>query len=241
MRLAHKLEKLANGSAWRSARRRFDGVASRPRPGAALDPAGILARFDRAELEQICRRYAVTDPGKNWSKYLELPRWLDINLRRARELSLDRGRRRRILDLGCGAGYFLAICRLLGHEILGLDIDDVPMFREMTDALGVDRVIWRIRPSVPLPELGAPFDLITAYLICFNGHKTEALWGVAEWNYFLDDLRLHLTSRGSVCLELNREFNGTHYMPELRQLFCDRGAEVRAYRVFFRQPPRARS
>lgn len=240
MRLVHKLGKLADGTALRSAQRRLNRLTSPRRTRAKLDSAGVLAQFDHAKLEQICRRYAVENPGKGWSKYLELPRWIGINLQRVRDLSLDRGRSRRILDLGCGAGYFLAICQQLGHEVLGLDVDDVPMFAEMTDALGVPRVVWRIRPYVPLPELGAKFDLITAYLICFNDHKTEKLWGLPEWNYFLDDLESHLTRQGSVCLELNRELDGTHYTAELRDLFCRRGAEVRAHRVLFNRAPRER-
>ena len=96
--------------------------------------------------------------------------------------------------LGCGAGYFAYIAQLLGHDVLGLDIDDVPMFAEITQLLGVRRVIWRIHPFVPLPELGEKFDLITAFLICFNNHKQSELWGVPEWEFFLNDLARDLMS-----------------------------------------------
>ena len=56
-----------------------------------------------------------------WPKYLEIcpPGWR-INLRRVRDLGLDLGGRKRVLDIGCGTGYFLYICRFLGHDALGI-------------------------------------------------------------------------------------------------------------------------
>ena len=49
--------------------------------------------------------------------------------------------RSRILDLGCGTGYFLYINKLLGHEVLGIDLDELPMFREMIELLQIPRAI----------------------------------------------------------------------------------------------------
>jgi len=47
---------------------------------------------------------------------------------------------KRFSDIGSGAGYFLYICQWLGihHR---LDIDDVPMYGEMFQALGLKRVL----------------------------------------------------------------------------------------------------
>src|SRR5207302_305054 len=84
-----------------------------------------------------------------------------------------------------------------------IELDGLPMFGDSTRMLGVRRVIWRVRPFVPLPDLGEKFDLVTAFMICFNNHKQPHLWGVPEWEFFLDDLSRHLTSRGRVWLELN--------------------------------------
>jgi hypothetical protein len=44
---------------------------------------------------------------------------------------------------------------------------------------------FRIEPYKNLPLLSRRFDVITAHQICFNGHKTENLWGVDEWDFFL--------------------------------------------------------
>ncbi len=241
MQLSHKLEKIANGSAYQSARRRLERLL--PGPGAArsLDAASVIRRIDHKKFEEIYRRY---DPGHSaqaWRKYLQLEQWIEVNLSRARELALDHGPRLRILDLGCGVGYFLAICRQLGHEVLGLDIDKIPMFGEMTKALGVPRIVARVERFVPLPDLGGKFDLITAFMICFNNHKTDVLWGVREWQFFLDDLATRLTPRGRVWLELNRERDGTLYTSELKELFERRGGEVRGRCVMFHPGRLARS
>jgi hypothetical protein len=70
-------------------------------------------------------------------------------------------------------------------------------------------------------------------MICFNNHKHADLWGVPEWNFFLDDLTKHLAPGGRVWLELNREYDGTCYTPELKQLFEQRGAQIDDHRAMF--------
>ena len=175
----------------------------------------------------------MTNPGDEWPKYLEIERWMEINLKRVRDLELDLGGRKRVLDIGCGTGYFLYINQYLGHDVLGLDLDEEPGFREMIELLGVKRKIWRIEAFQPLPDLGPKFDVIAAHMICFNGHKSDKLWKIAEWEFFLDDLTKHLTPGGQVCLELNREYDDSLYTPELKEYFEARGAEIHTQRVLF--------
>jgi SAM-dependent methyltransferase len=198
-----------------------------------LEIKRVIETIDPVGFEQIRQRYAVENPGEHWPKYLDLDRWIDMNIRRIREIELDLARRKRILDLGCGAGYFLYIAQLLGHSGLGLDVDYVPMFADITRLLGVRRVIQRIQAFEPLPDLGAKFNLVTAFMICFNNHKQADLWGVAEWEFFLDDLARHLAPRGRVWLELNREYDGTFYTPELREFFQRRGATIDEHKRIF--------
>jgi SAM-dependent methyltransferase len=227
----HKIKKLLNGQGLASASRHLRRFFHPPR--FPLTTEHIIQTIDRAAFERIHRQYAVEHPSEDWPKYLDLERWIDINIRRVREIELDLSRAKRILDLGCGAGYFAYIAQLLGHDALGLDIDDVPMFAEITQLLGVRRVIWRIQPFVPLPDLRQKFDLISAFLICFNNHKQANLWGVPEWEFFLTDLARHLAPRGRVWLELNREYDGTCYTPELREFFALRGAKIDEHKVIF--------
>jgi SAM-dependent methyltransferase len=239
MRFSHKLAKLATGRAFSSARshlRRFIFGWGIP---VKLEANAIIDTIDREKFEQIYERYAVDDPGEDWPKYLDLPRWIDINIRRIRDVELDLVSRKRILDLGCGAGYFAYIAQLLGHEVVGLDLDDLPMFGESTKMLGVRRVIWRVQPFVLLPDLGDKFDLVTAFMICFNNHKMPDLWGMPEWEFFLDDLARHLSPRGRVWLEFNMEWDDTFYTPQLRDYFESRGAKIDNQKVIFNAGLRA--
>ena len=231
MQFRHKIRKLVDGQSLASARKRTLRLLRANR--FPLDTKRVIETIDPAAFEQIRQRYAVANPGADWPKYLDLERWIEINIRRIRELELDLSRPKRILDLGCGAGYFLYIAQLLGHSGLGLDIDRLPMFREITRLLGVHRIVQRIEPFRPLPDLGRKFDLVTAFMVCFNDHKMPGLWKVPEWEFFLDDLAKHLTARGRVWLELNQEYDGTFYTPELRNFFQQRSAGINEHKIIF--------
>ena len=235
MRFFDKLQKVTDGRALESAMHRFRRIFLRRRTPVRLEVDDVVATIDPQKFEQIRSRYGMADPGQEPPKYLELPRWIEANLRRVRDLELDLGGRKRVLDLGSGTGYFLYISGLLGHTAVGIDLDETPMFNESIELLGVDRRVWRVEPFVPLPDLGEKFDVITAHMICFNGHKSDALWGQREWGFFLDDLSRHLTREGRIWLEFNREFDGTCYTPELKSYFESRGADVSSNRVVFNQ------
>ncbi len=229
-KLPHKLWKLVNGETLVSARRHTLRLL---RPNRfRLETKRVIETIDPKGFEQIRRRYSVKGPSLDWPKFLDLERWIDINIRRIREIEIDLMRPKRILDLGCGTGYFLYIAQLLGHEGLGLDLDELPMFGDLTRLLGVRRVIWQINAFDSLPDLGK-FDLITAFLICFNRHKQANVWRVPEWEFFLDDLAKHLRPRGRVWLELNQEYEGTFYTPELKEFFEKRGAKIDRHKVMF--------
>ncbi len=233
LRLSQKLEKILTGEAFESARRHTRAIVRNRRFPARINADAIVKSIDANGFEQIRRKYAVDDPGDAPPKYLDLDHWIQVNLQRVRELGLDYASPSSILDLGCGTGYFLYINRLLGHEILGLDVDDFPMFRELTELLRVPRTIARIEAFQPLPKFGRKFDFITAYLICFNNHKSDKLWGPAEWDYFLSDVATHLAPNGRIWLELNREYDGSYYTPELKALFEERAADLQSFRVIF--------
>lgn len=235
VRLADKIGKLRSGEALESARRHLHRSLLRRRSSIPLQPDSLIKAIDLGGFQSIRKRYSIPQPGAAWPKYFDLPTWFQENLDRISELDLDCGRRKRILDLGCGAGYFLFISKCLGHDVLGLDLDEVAMFREMMSLLELDRVVWQVRPFVPLPRLGKEFDLITAFMICFNGHKSRELWRPEEWKFFLDDLETQLSDSGRICLGLNREPDGSYYSKELRDYFTSRGAKLAKNRVLLRK------
>ena len=233
MQLSYKIRKVLTGDAYASARRHVKQWVLGRAP-LHFDAARITRTVDAEKFRRIYERHAVEDPGDAWPKYLDLELWMEINLRRVRDLGLDLGRRKRVLDIGCGTGYFLYICQYLGHDVLGLDLDEEPGFTDMIELLGVKRKIWRVEAFKPLPDLGPKFDVIAAHMICFNGHKSDKLWKISEWEFFLDDLAAnHLAPGGQVCLELNREYDDSLYTPELKEYFEARGAEIHTQRVLF--------
>ena len=233
LRLSQKLGKILTGEAFDSARRHTRAIVRNRRFPARISAGAVIKSIDAPIFEEIRRKYAVDDPGDAPQKYLDLEHWIRTNLQRVRELGLDYAPRSRLLDLGCGAGYFLYINKLLGHEILGLDLDDFPMFRELIELLQIPRTVARIEAFQPLPKFDRKFDIITAYLICFNNHKSDKLWGPPEWDYFLSDVAAHLAPNGRLWLELNREYDGSYYTPELKAFFEQRGADLQSYRVVF--------
>ena len=237
MQFRHKIRKLVDGKSLTSARKHTLRVICGNR--FPLETKRVIETIDPAGFEQIRQRYAVADPGADWPKYLDLDRWIGVNIRRIRQLELDLTRPKQILDLGCGAGYFLYIAQLLGHSGIGLDMDRLAMFREITRLLDVRRIVQRIQSFRPLPNFGQKFDVITAFMICFNNHKMPELWGVPEWEFFLDDLKKHLRPRGRVWLELNQEYDGTFYTPELKEFFQKRGAKIDEHKIILNSSRRA--
>ncbi|HEU0275739.1 MAG TPA: class I SAM-dependent methyltransferase [Candidatus Udaeobacter sp.] len=237
MQFRHKIRKLVDGRSLVSARKHTLRLLRTGR--FPLNKKRVIETIDPVGFGRIRKRYAIANPGADWPKYLDLDRWIPINIRRIRQIELDLSRPRRILDLGCGAGYFLYIAQLLGHSGVGLDMDRLSMFREVTRLLGVRRIVQRIEAFQPLPDFEEKFDVITAFMICFNNHKMPDLWKIPEWEFFLDDLAKHLTPRGRVWLELNQEYDGTFYTPELKEFFQSRGARINQQKVTFSSGIRA--
>jgi len=195
-----------------------------------LTPEGILRGVDREKLESIRVRQRVYDPAARADKYLmDVDKWLGTNIERVLSLGLDLKSGKRVLDLGAGPGYFLHICKLLGHDVLGLDmLEPINVwYADMFELFSMpQRVIWRIDPFVPLPGLGPRFDYVCSFMVCFNRHLEECVWKVEEWRFFLDDLWTHLKPGAVVWFQLNPGVGGAHYTPDLQAFFESRGAIV---------------
>lgn len=83
--------------------------------------------------------------------------------RLAESLNLD-CESRRILDVGCGFGFFVSICDCMGHTVVGLDRDE-PIIRRGQEAVwkGGPWVTHEITPALPLPADIGQFDLVTVF------------------------------------------------------------------------------
>jgi hypothetical protein len=154
------------------------------------------------------RTHRSSDPA-DALKYLDVDQWLRTALRRAARLQLIDQPPLRIVDLGVGAGIFAAVCQHFGHTVTGVDlpVDDMPassrlVYQRMTDVFEVPVQRARIVPG-EVPPLGAAPELVTAFMITFNGHRTAAEWGLSEWTSFVQLVRGQLAPDGRLHLELN--------------------------------------
>jgi len=187
----------------------------------------VLAGIDQNRLAEIQKRYA-------GEKYGDIDHWLRVNRERVQDLKLHRSRPQRVLDLGCGGGFFLFILKQLGHSVLGLDVDASPLFQELLDVFGVPRTVFKIQPFESLPNFHQQFNWITAFSIGFDRYRsTTSRWGPAEWDFLLRELQLRLAPGGKIYLTLNPLPNGDYLAPELREFFSSRGADIERERIFF--------
>src|SRR5713226_6147184 len=135
MKLHRKIRKLAQPLTYRRAWRRAQRSIFR------LPLGPLQAGIDQERLREIQQRYAGSPAG--YAKYANIDPWLRLNRERVQDLNLHRSAPKRVLDLGCGGGFFLFILKRLGHSVLGLDVDQVPLYTELLNILDVPRVVWR--------------------------------------------------------------------------------------------------
>ncbi len=150
-------------------------------------------------------------------KYLDIPFWVRGRAWLAVVLELHNGPPSRVLDIGCGAGAFPAICAALGHEVIGLDIPQTvgftyhartDFYAQMCNVMGVPRLEYRVQAYQDFPGLGE-FDLVTALGVMFDFEKKRGstiadreYWIENEWRWFLGELGRN-SPAAKVYLELN--------------------------------------
>ncbi len=192
----------------------------------------LMATIDTDRLREIQQRHGAS--SARYAKYADIEHWLAINLPRVQELKLDCSPPKQILDLGCGAGFFLFLLKQAGHSCVGLDVGDYPLSNELIELFGVDRLTWRIRAFEALPDFGRQFDLITAFSAAFNRNADETRgWTADEWEFFLNDINQHLKPGGRILLEINSGKDGRYFPSEVSEFFLKRGARIEGERVYF--------
>ena len=226
MKLSRKLGKILSREGYRRGWRRAQRSIFR------LPFGPVMAGVDQNRLAEIQVRYA----RSRYAKYADIDHWLRVNRERVQDLKLHRAPQQRVLDLGCGGGFFLFILKRFNHSVLGLDLDESPLFRELIETFAVPRTVFQIEAFKPLPTFDRQFDWITAFSIGFDRHHTSGgRWGPGEWDFLLRDLQSRLAPGGKIYLTLNPLPNGDYWTRELRDFFASRGANIERERIFFRK------
>ena len=239
MRFSRKLQKLLSPELFASA---FEHLSRLTHP---VNKRRLLDNIDWLQFKSLRHQYPYRPGSPQINRFEDVVYWIDINVERAQDLWLDRAQPLHILDLGCGAGYFLYVCKYFGHHVLGFDIDDEPLFRATTELLDVPRVIGRIERQTPLPELHQKFDLVAAHRICFHriGRVYDGVeWSLADWEFFITDIRTRfLNENGRLLLDSNPRPDGSSFFTsELREFFLSQGARVFRSKALLAKNPNAR-
>jgi SAM-dependent methyltransferase len=146
------------------------------------------------------------------AKYTDYRFWIPFNVDRVANLSLHAAKPLRVLDIGCGPGYFLAAARACGHTVYGVDAPASVMspvekrvYGELLAALSLTPRVSTllVERFVPMALGVRDLDLITAFWICFNCHRRDDEWGAREWSFFIQDALSYLRDGGILHLELN--------------------------------------
>lgn len=188
---------------------------------------GRTRRQLKERLGPLVDKYYTGNPQNtvDASKFLNLQVWTLETLTRVIRLNLHQTKGQRVLDIGTGCGYFPYLCRQFGHDAECVDLDTEPLYNESVAALGLKRHVRRIQQFESL-DIEGKFDLITAFMICFNEHKQPGLWHIDEWKYFVTDMEVRLNPGGAIYLSFNTETPTEPVSRELLRYFESRGARV---------------
>lgn len=200
----------------------------------------VLATVDMESFNRLKVDARRKSPVLFYLKYFNLGGYMREHLARALSLGLHRSRRLNILDVGAGFGFFSYVCDYFGHYPHALDVPEVPLFDEVTDFFRIKKTHCRIRAFERLPDMGTKFDLIASIQLGFHGLTRDTVWGVEEWQFFLEDiLQNQLKPGGRIFFELNYDHRLHDYLPkEIDQLFAKYGARRRGgNRIIMQAPP----
>jgi SAM-dependent methyltransferase len=172
---------------------------------------------------------------ESFEKYLNYRFWLLENLTRIFDLGLESSSKKlKVLDIGTGFGYFPFLCSYYGHDAMAIDLNDNEMYNDVIKKLNVKRHVRRIERNIDI-EINEKFDLITAFMICFNNHKTEDIWNENDWTFFINSLKENnLNQPGTIFLSFNLEFDGKPFNNSLYNFFDRSQYEIDSNKVLIR-------
>lgn len=203
----------------------------------------VLASLEIDELLKIRRNARGKLDNLHYLKYFNVEGYVREHLQRAIFLGLQNAHRD-VLDIGTGFGYFPYIGMFFNNRVKATDLPGLPLFDEVTNFLGVDKIHHRIEPFQPLPEFGVKFHVINAARVAFawKSNLTDR-WGPEEWDYFFTDVVTNqLRPGGRMFLDLNyHSEHGGFLSPGVDPVIRKHNGQRRWGRIMVRKPPAAAS
>ena len=127
--------------------------------------------------------------------------------RLARKLIDKDTRQLRILDIGCGFGFFLDACLDMGHDVTGIDMPDA-VIDSAAGILDVPYLPLHIQACLPLPTTLVDFDLVTMFGVMFrhgSAYASHDYWGWPEYTFLARDVCSRLKPGGRWVLRPNSQ------------------------------------
>ncbi len=162
-----------------------------------------------------------SDDPESFEKYFNFKdNFIQLSLIRVAKLGLTNSKNKlEILDLGTGAGYFPFICNYYKNNCEAIDIAGNQFYDQSTEVLNLKKYHQEIFFNEDIVT-SKKYDLICAYMICFNGHKTSKLWAEKEWSQFLISLiSKNLNLNGRIFLSFNLEEDNMPFSPSVKIFF----------------------
>lgn len=164
-----------------------------------LNPKEVLDTLDPKQVDLI---------GKSGNRYFgpakEKYIWEAIDV--AYFLGLDKTKNLNILDLGCGAGWFVYVAKLLGHNAYGIDriTDDLnhahAPYQDGYKLMGIKVYGDLVYPYTPL-KVDKKYDIVTTMRSFFP--TRPEVWKKEEWKFFLEDLHKNIAKTNNFKLFLS--------------------------------------
>lgn len=126
-----------------------------------MTPEQLMSGVDMKVFKNLSRGRLPCDE-RSWKKFFDWKEYGRNAIARTRRFKLDLSKGKRVLDVGCGFGYFLRACQKLGHEVVGIDVPD-ENFCKLWEVMQVSAYSFALSVSVPLPSEIQDYDLITMW------------------------------------------------------------------------------
>ena len=189
-----------------------------------IDVEKIVESVDLNKANELKRKYLPTE-SFDFYKYLDAEICLYDACIRAEETGLDKLTGKRVLDLGCGAGYIPYVYKHFGHVVVGVDARNDPFYIDMAKLLGIDYHVLNIKRKTPACCGLGRFDYVTAHAVTFDEH-----WCSDDYIYFLNDVSKNiLNPSGKLFMSLNYNWRYKH----IQDMFINYGCDLSINRVRF--------